>query len=109
MKNIFFNTNSVELLDESKLDLNQLLELLKSNANLKVEISGHTDDVGKDETNLTLSDNRAKSVVAYLVDNGINAERLVAKGYGETQPIAENTDEEGRSKNRRTEFKIIEK
>jgi outer membrane protein OmpA-like peptidoglycan-associated protein len=73
-----------------------------------VEIGGHTDNVGSDESNLQLSDSRAKSVVEYLVSKGIDASRLTYKGYGETQPIADNESDEGRAKNRRTEFRVIE-
>jgi len=76
---------------------------------LQIEISGHTDDVGNDQLNQALSENRAKSVYEYLIANKIDASRLVYKGYGKTQPIAPNDSEEGRKKNRRTEFKIIAK
>lgn len=74
---------------------------------LKVEIGGHTDNVGDDSSNQVLSDNRAKAVRDWLIENGIAADRLTHKGYGETEPIASNDTEEGRAQNRRTELKII--
>lgn len=108
LNNVFFNSNSFDLLPNSKAELNKLAQLMINNPNVKIEIGGHTDDVGNDAANLTLSENRAKSVVAFLVKNGISEDRVSAKGYGETMPIAENNSEEGRAKNRRTEFKIVE-
>ncbi|MFM7726035.1 MAG: OmpA family protein, partial [Flavobacteriales bacterium] len=74
----------------------------------KIEIGDHTDNVGSDDTNLTLSNNRAQSVVDYLIRKGIDSGRLTAKGYGETQPIDTNDTDIGRAKNRRTEFKVTE-
>jgi outer membrane protein OmpA-like peptidoglycan-associated protein len=73
-----------------------------------VEISGHTDNVGGDEYNQKLSENRAKAVVEYLAGKGISRDRLIYTGYGKQQPIATNDSPEGRQENRRTEFKIIE-
>lgn len=73
-----------------------------------VEVGGHTDNVGSDEANLKLSHDRAKSVRDYMVKAGIASERLQAKGYGETQPVADNETEDGRKANRRTEFVILE-
>jgi len=107
LKNIFFETNSFELKKESTVELARLIKFLNENASIKIEIGGHTDNIGSDETNLKLSENRAKNVVEYLVSNGIMRSRLSAKGYGKTQPVADNINEEGRSLNRRTEFKII--
>lgn len=107
LKNIFFETNSFELKQESNAELQTLLELMQRNPNIRIEISGHTDNVGKDDYNLTLSENRAKNVKLWLTNNGIDSQRIVAKGYGKTKPIADNTTEEGRQQNRRTEFKII--
>jgi outer membrane protein OmpA-like peptidoglycan-associated protein len=107
LKNIFFETNSYKLKDESKLELQKLLSFMKKYPNTKIEIEGHTDNVGEENTNQTLSENRAKSVIQFLVDNGISKERLSANGYGEKMPIADNNTEEGRAINRRTEFKII--
>ena len=107
LKNIFFETNSFELKLESTAELNKIIQFLNDNPNLKIEISGHTDNVGGDVVNQKLSENRAKAVVDYLVSKGISATRLISKGYGKTQPIANNNTEEGRALNRRTEFKII--
>lgn len=106
LKNIFFETNKYVLLPESKTELNKLVDLLKKNPGIKMEIGGHTDNVGNDADNLKLSENRSKSVVQYLVENGIETSRLSAKGYGETMPIADNNTDTGRAQNRRTEFKI---
>lgn len=107
LNNIFFRTASFELEDKSKLELNKLLSLLKENK-INVEISGHTDNVGDDRTNQLLSENRAKSVVDFLVKAGVESTRLKAAGFGSKRPVATNDTEEGRAKNRRTEFEIID-
>jgi outer membrane protein OmpA-like peptidoglycan-associated protein/Tol biopolymer transport system component len=109
LKNIFFDTNKFELKPESKAELQKLLEFLAFNPSLKIEISGHTDNVGNDQLNQTLSQNRAKAVYDYLIAAEVPATRLVFKGYGKTQPITPNDTDDSRSKNRRTEFKIIAK
>jgi len=85
------------------------VELLKNNPGIRLEISGHTDNVGSYRANLKLSEARAKSVVDYLVGQGIDKKRLEYKGYSFNEPIADNNTEEGRSQNRRVEFKIIGK
>jgi outer membrane protein OmpA-like peptidoglycan-associated protein len=108
LNNVFFGSNSFALLPASKVELNKLVSLLQANPTQKIEIGGHTDNVGADADNQKLSENRAKSVVEYLVQQGIAGERLSAKGYGETVPITTNDTEEGRAKNRRTEFKVVE-
>ncbi|MEO0293757.1 MAG: OmpA family protein [candidate division WOR-3 bacterium] len=87
--------------------LDKVVEILKANENVKVEISGHTDSVGDEAYNLRLSELRAESVKNYLVQRGISPIRLTTRGYGETQPIAPNTTREGRWQNRRIEFKVI--
>lgn len=107
LKNIFFDTNLWDLKPESTSELNILLKLLNDNKTIKIEISGHTDNRGSKESNLKLSDNRAKAVFDFLVKNGISASRLTFKGYGDAMPIADNNNEEGRAINRRTEFKVI--
>jgi outer membrane protein OmpA-like peptidoglycan-associated protein/tetratricopeptide (TPR) repeat protein len=107
LKNIFFETNKFQLDPKSQAELDKIVQLLNDNPTLKIEISGHTDNVGKPSDNLSLSNNRAKSVVGYLIGKGIVAQRLVAKGYGETKPVADNKTEEGKAKNRRTELKVI--
>ncbi|MBO6117073.1 MAG: PD40 domain-containing protein [Bacteroidales bacterium] len=107
LKNIFFATDSFELMEESNAELNSLLKLLKDNPQITIEISGFTDNVGKDEYNLTLSQKRADSVKLWLIEKGIDSGRLQSKGYGKQNPIADNSTEEGRKQNRRTEFKIL--
>ncbi len=107
LKNIFFDTNLFELKPESASELDKVVQLLKDNPTLRIEISGHTDNVGKAEDNLKLSTNRANAVVKYLTTKGIAATRLVSKGYGATQPISSNNTEEGKAQNRRTELKVI--
>lgn len=107
LKNVFFDVNKFDLKPESQVELDKLVQLLLENPSLKIEISGHTDNVGKPADNLTLSNNRAKAVVTYLLSKNIPAPRLVAKGYGETKPVADNKTEDGRALNRRTEMKVI--
>ncbi|MBK6353427.1 MAG: PD40 domain-containing protein [Saprospiraceae bacterium] len=107
LKNIFFESGSAVLKSESDFELNQIFELLKNKNITKVLISGHTDNVGKKEDNLLLSQNRAKAVVQALIEKGIDPRRLVSEGKGESQPIADNNTEVGRQNNRRTEIKII--
>jgi OmpA-OmpF porin, OOP family len=88
--------------------LDDLVDYLNRKPNQRIEIGGHTDNVGSDAKNLVLSLERAKSIVAYLISKGISNDRLVAKGYGAEEPIEENITEEGRQKNRRTEVKILD-
>lgn len=107
LKNIFFETAKFDLKSESMVELKKLLAFLKDNPKLKVEVSGHTDNRGDENLNKVLSENRAKSVFNYLVDGGIDENRLNWAGYGAELPIYSNDNEEGRAKNRRTEFKII--
>lgn len=109
LNNIFFDTNKFDIKPDSKAELEKLVEFLTQNQTVRIEISGHTDDVGNDQLNQTLSENRAKAVYQYLLASSINPARLVYKGYGKTQPILPNTSDDNRSKNRRTEFKIIGK
>ena len=104
LKNIFFDTNEYKLLNSSNAELITLTELLKNNPNISIEIQGHTDDIGTNESNLQLSHRRAKSVYDYLIDHQISAERLTYRGYGETKPITVNSDESKRKLNRRTSF-----
>lgn len=109
LKNIFFATAKFELEEQSKAELDKLVAFLKSNPKVKIEISGHTDNVGNRESNILLSENRAKSVSAYLLLQGIPAVRLTYKGFGDSQPVAGNETPEGRAQNRRTEFKVVAK
>ncbi|MBK9732276.1 MAG: PD40 domain-containing protein [Chitinophagaceae bacterium] len=106
LKNIFFESDSYLLKDESKAELNKLTDLLQQNSTLKIQISGHTDNQGTAAYNQLLSENRAKTVYDYLVVNGIIASRLTYKGYGETKPLQNNDTETGKSVNRRTEFTV---
>lgn len=107
LRNVFFATGMYELLDASQTELDKVVGLLSKNASLRIEIGGHTDNVGRPADNQALSEQRAKAVYDYLVAHGIGASRLSYKGYGESQPVAPNDSEEGRSQNRRTEMKIL--
>jgi len=106
LNNIFFDTDSYALLEKSKSELERLVDFLKLNPSIKISISGHTDNQGDEKSNRILSENRAKAVVNYLIKEGISSERLSSAGFGATNPIDSNQTEEGRAKNRRTEFKI---
>ena len=101
---INFDTGKSSIKDESRPVIEQMYELLTANPGLTVEIQGHTDNVGKPEANLKLSDDRAKAVMTALLDKGIDAARLTAVGFGDSKPVAENSTEEGRAKNRRVEL-----
>lgn len=106
INDILFATNSYELNERSKFIIKQFANFLKSNPSMKVSIHGHTDDIGDDDKNMTLSVNRAKAVKDYLVSLGINAARLKHSGFGETKPKMPNTNDANRALNRRTEFVI---
>ena len=108
LKNVFFETNKYDLKDESRVELMKLHNFMQNNPAVSIEISGHTDNVGNDNDNQTLSENRAQAIYNFLIENGIEVDRLSYKGYGETQPIDTNDTEEGRANNRRSEFKIKE-
>lgn len=107
IENIFFETNSSVLTDQSIPALDELVQHLANHHELSIKISGHTDNIGDDNFNLSLSSSRAESVVNYLVENGIDSNRLSFQGYGETLPLKSNDSEEGRQQNRRVEFEII--
>lgn len=107
--NIFYNTNSAELKPESRIIIESFAGYLKMNPKIKVEIQGHTDNVGNVKDNEALSNNRAFSVKALLEELGVEGKRITARGFGQSKPIADNNTEEGRAKNRRTEFMILEK
>jgi outer membrane protein OmpA-like peptidoglycan-associated protein len=108
LKNVFFETDSYALKEESKVELNKVVRFLLDNPNIRIEISGHTDSTGNPEYNQKLSENRAKAVADYLTSSAITQDRIVSKGYGLNVPVADNETEEGRAQNRRTELKIIE-
>lgn len=107
LKNVFFAHNSYELENSSGVELARLVAFLRENPELKLEISGHTDNTGTTAYNLTLSTNRAKAVYDYLLEKGIRRERLIFTGYGDSNPVDTNETPEGRANNRRTEFMII--
>ena len=107
LKNIFFETGKYELQNESKAELDKLVSLLQENPNLKIQIDGHTDNAGQEKSNLLLSANRAKSVVVFLLNKAIAAQRLTYKGFGSSKPISDNTTETGKALNRRTELSIV--
>jgi len=107
LDNVHFDTGKPALRPESFKELNEIAEYMRWRKEERYEISGHTDNVGKDDDNLKLSQARANAVKEYLVKKGIKAVRLTAKGYGHSQPVADNSTEEGRQANRRTELKIL--
>lgn len=107
LKNVFFDTDKSDLKPESEAELSRLVTLMQQNPQMKVEISGHTDNVGTKEHNALLSKNRAKAVFDYLVKKGINSNRMTHAGYGFDKPVSSNDTPEGRAANRRTEFTII--
>ncbi|MES2514218.1 MAG: OmpA family protein [Bacteroidota bacterium] len=109
LKNIFFDFDKATIRSESANELDRLIKLLTENPTLKIELGSHTDSKGSDDYNQKLSQSRSQSVVTYLIGKGISADRLVAKGYGETVPVATNDTDAGRQENRRTEFKILSK
>ena|GEM_PF-4433765 len=109
LNNVFFNSDKSELLPASFAELDKLVSYLKTNSTSKIEISGYTDNTGVAEKNLTLSTARAKAVADYLTSKGISGTRVSYKGYGSANPIADNSTEENKKKNRRVEFKIVNK
>lgn len=108
LHDIYFGTNLYSLTSNSKQIINLFVEFLNENPSIKVEIQGHTDNIGNDQANQLLSERRAKSVYDYILSKGIDSERIRYKGYGEDLPIATNDTPEGRAKNRRTIFLIYE-
>ena len=107
LKNVFFDTKKTDLKPESITELDNVVRLMNENPNMKILIGGYTDNVGKPADNLKLSTGRALAVVNYLVQKGVNNTRLSFKGFGETNPIAENDTEHGRALNRRTELSVV--
>ena len=108
MENIFFEFDKSIILPQSFVELHNLISLLSKYPTMKIELSGHTDNKGSDRYNQNLSHSRVKAVYDYLVSQGISPKRLQYSSYGATQPIADNKTDQGRSKNRRVEFKILE-
>ncbi len=109
LRGVYFDTGKSKLKARSHPNLDDLLDFMVARKKAVIELSGHTDDVGNDAANLKLSEDRAKSVKKYMVGKGVSAKRIVAVGYGETQPIASNETPEGRKKNRRTQVKVLKK
>ncbi len=107
LESVFFDTGKSTLKPNSFKALNDLVEILNIKNTMVVEIQGHTDNVGKDEENLKLSQERADAVRKYLISKGIAESRVSAKGYGPTMPIADNANDAGKAKNRRTSLKVI--
>ncbi len=107
LKNVFFDTKQTQLKPESVTELDYVVLLMNENPKLKVQIGGHTDNVGKPADNAKLSLGRAVAVVNYLLGKGIKNDRLTFKGFGETKPIADNKSEQGRALNRRTELSVV--
>ena len=114
LKNIYFEYDKADIRADAAKELDKLVDLLNDNPEIKIEMGSHTDSVASEVYNIELSQRRAESTVSYLIRKGIATERLVAKGYGESKPIARNTNPDGtdnpdgRQRNRRTEFKILE-
>ena len=106
---LLFMTGNNALDERSYRILDQLVDFLNQNPTIRIELAGHTDSDGSDVSNQTLSEGRAQSAVNYLNNKGVNTNRLEAKGYGESQPLAPNTSPKGKAKNRRVELKIIGK
>lgn len=107
LRNIFFDSKSFILKPESLTELDKVVQLMNDNPNLRIQIGGHTDNVGQDKDNLLLSENRAKAVINYLLSKGVAGIKLSSKGFGAGKPIADNGTDNGRALNRRTELSVI--
>jgi outer membrane protein OmpA-like peptidoglycan-associated protein len=107
LNNLFFDFGKAELRPESFPELDRLAAFLIQRSSIVIELTGHTDNVGSDENNLQLSKERVQAVKTYLVSQGVQEQRMKTIGYGETKPLASNASEEGRQKNRRVEFRIV--
>ncbi|HCZ35478.1 MAG TPA: hypothetical protein DHV26_06070 [Cytophagales bacterium] len=107
LKNIYFDYDKTTLKSESFVELNKVVDFLKQNPSISIEISGHTDSRGSDTYNENLSQGRSQSVVDYLISQGIDSSRLEAHGYGESRPIDTNNTEAGMANNRRVEFTVL--
>ena len=109
LKNIYFDFDKTTLKKESFVELNKVVDFLKQNSSVEIEIAGHTDSKGSDDYNLSLSQGRSQAVVDYLISQGIDSSRLSAHGYGEGKPLETNDTDEGRAVNRRVEFTVLKK
>jgi outer membrane protein OmpA-like peptidoglycan-associated protein len=108
LDNILYATGAADLFPQSFITLDEFVDYLKFNPKMKVEIQGHTDNVGSEAENRALSEKRAINVKNYLQEKGIAANRITAKGYGASKPMADNNTAAGRAKNRRAEFLILD-
>ena len=104
---VHFAPNKSDLYPAAKKEVDNLLEEMRKNPTMKVEVAGHTDNVGDDKLNMQVSQKRANAIKFYLVEQGIVEKRIVSKGYGETAPIGDNTTEDGRNRNRRIEIRMF--
>ena len=104
---IHFGPNKSELYENAKVEIDKLVEEMIKNPTMKIEVAGHTDNVGDDAVNFNVSQKRANAIKAYLIEKGIAEKRVTAKGYGETAPISDNLTEEGRTRNRRIEIRMM--
>ncbi|PBQ33223.1 hypothetical protein CNR22_16055 [Sphingobacteriaceae bacterium] len=107
LENVYFDSGKATLKPSSNKALNDLAEVLKLKTTMTIEIQGHTDDVGDPAENLKLSQQRAEAVKKFIVNKGVEASRISAKGYGQTLPVADNTSDAGKAKNRRTTLKVL--
>lgn len=107
LNEVYFDVDSYELMPQSYNELAVLIAILKTNPNMKIELRGHTDNSGTQAHNIRLSENRAKAVMDYLVSRGIDHRRLTARGFGERKPVSDNDTPEGRTLNRRVEYKVV--
>jgi OmpA-OmpF porin, OOP family len=108
LNNVFFDFNKASLTGESYKELNQLTSFMKAQKTMVIEVAGYTDNIGTDEENLKLSQERADAIRNYLLQRGVHARKIVAKGYGASDPVASNDTPEGRKLNRRTEIHIVQ-
>jgi cytochrome c oxidase subunit 2 len=106
---VFFATGSATLTEDSQYELDYVANILSENPDVTFELAGHTDNQGRADSNLSLSQARAESVAEYLTRKGISTDRMTARGYGDTDPVETNDTAEGRQANRRTELKILSK
>jgi outer membrane protein OmpA-like peptidoglycan-associated protein len=109
LKNIYFDFDKTSLKKESFVELNKVVDFLKQNPSVEVEIAGHTDNKGSDDYNSNLSQGRSQAVVDYIISQGIESHRLTPHGYGESKPIDTNDNPEGQANNRRVEFTVVKK
>ncbi|MEM9052154.1 MAG: OmpA family protein [Bacteroidota bacterium] len=108
LRNVFFETSQSELLKESVVQLLALKRILEDNPSMKIELRGYTDNRGNDSYNMELSESRAKAVKVWLIEYGIEAQRLTSRGFGRKDPVESNETKAGRARNRRVEFFIVD-